>query len=143
MIGSRCFRPGDGKQKRALFQCFNIVFKSALNSEEVSRNKFLHPIFRKMYPDLPQYCLHGDRTFSAVVAHIASQLHPYKDDAKLWILYDGLRTPAGFALPGLGILQFFQLVLDVLSDDLVCEFRQASHALAVIGCVTILFKSAH
>src|ERR1035438_5544269 len=119
MIWSRRFRPCNSEQKRALFHCFNIVFKPALNSEEVSRNKFLRPIVGKMYPDLPQNCMHRDRTFGAVVAHVASRLHPYKDDAKLWILRDSLRTPTRFALPGLGVLQLIQLVIEVLSDDLV------------------------
>src|ERR1035437_9183672 len=99
MIGSRRFGPCNGEQKGALFQCFNIVLKSALNSEEVSRIKFLYPIIGTMYADLAQNSMHRDRTFGAVVAHVASRLHPYKDDAKFRILHDSLRTPAGFALP--------------------------------------------
>ena len=48
-----CFWPCNGKQKRAVFQRFNIVFKTALKSEEVSGAKFLHPLVGKVYPDLP------------------------------------------------------------------------------------------
>ena len=89
MIGIRCFRPRNGEQKRALLQCFNIVFKTALKSEEFSRNKFLCPIVGKMYPYFPQNCMDGDRPFGAVVTHVASRLHPYQDNAKLRILHDG------------------------------------------------------
>ena len=47
------FWPCNGKQKRAVFQRFNVVFKTVLKSEEVSGAKILHPLVGKMYPDLP------------------------------------------------------------------------------------------
>src|SRR5665213_1827318 len=118
MICSRYLWPCDGEQERAFFQCFDVVLKAALKCQEVSRIKVLHTIVRKVYSNLPQNHLHGDRPFGAVVAHITSRLHSHEDNAELCILHDGLGAPASFALPRWSVLQLFKLLTDVLSDYL-------------------------
>lgn len=76
----------------------------------------------------------GDWALGAVVAHVAAWFHAYQNDAERWIFDDGLRTTAGFTLPGLGVLQLFQFAVDVLPDDLACELRQASQVFVTLGC---------
>ena len=104
MICGRYLWPCDGEQERAFFECFDVVFKAAFKCQEVSWTKVLPTIVRKVYSNLSQNHLHGDRPFGAVVAHVTSRLHSYEDDAELRILHDGLGAPASIALPRWSVL---------------------------------------
>jgi hypothetical protein len=58
MISSCRLWPCDGEQERAFFQCFDVVFKAAIKSQEISGDKVLHAIFRKMDSNLSQKHVH-------------------------------------------------------------------------------------
>src|SRR5665213_2854680 len=99
MISGHRLWPRYGEQERAFFQCLDVVFKTAIKGQEISGDKILHSIFRKVDSNLSQKRMYRDRPFGTVMAHVTSRLHTYQDDTELCILHNGLGTPARFALP--------------------------------------------
>src|SRR5215469_9065474 len=137
------FRPCDREQERGLFQCFHVVFQAAVKRKKIANLKLLDPIFGKVNTDLALNRLDRNGPLGAVVAHIASRLHPNQNDAELAVFDECFRTSAGLSLPGWSLLELLKLTADVAPDYFVGQLRETSQTclMATHGkrLLTVLF----
>src|SRR6185503_15171316 len=107
------------------------MLETTLQRQKIALLEILHAIFGKMHSDVALQQLNRNRPFRAVMAHVASPLHPHQHDTELLILDERFGASTGFALPGRGFLQLFKFIAEVTPDHLICEFRKAGHACLV------------
>jgi hypothetical protein len=138
-------RPGNSKQTRALFQCFDVMRHAAVynNGSNWPAESSTGSSSGKCRRITTHKNLDRDSGLGPVFVHVSSSPHEDHSDAEVWLLCQGPRTAPGFAAPQIFLSKLVKLLLEIELQQSLTQVWQPVETFSAIAGMAGAFVHIH